>query len=87
MPTKIFGRSALGEDVPMANVQPALPRRQNQKVEVEALLSQSPLPTKDRRNHRSSVSFALPIESQRYSWTETWTPARKQRASLSVFKI
>ena len=47
--------------------------------------NQARVPTKDRHN-RPSVSFALPIESQRYQWPETSTFARKQRTYLGVLR-
>lgn len=78
--SKVFPKSSLKEDKPVANVQPALARKETQKVEVEISLPH-PLPTKDRHNHRPSVSFALPVESKRYPWIETSTPTRKQRDS------
>jgi len=80
IPTKVFPKSSLKEVKPVANVQPTLPP---QKVKVET--SPHPLPTKERHD-RPSVSFALPIQPQRYPWTETSTPARKQRTDLGVFK-
>lgn len=84
IPINVFSKSSLKEDKPVANVQPALNEKQTQKVKVEVSL-QHLLPTKDRHN-RPSVSFALPVESPRYSWPETSTFARKQRTYLGVFK-
>jgi hypothetical protein len=76
--------SSLKEDRPVANVQSALHEKKTPKGEVEISLPHH-LPTKDRHN-RPSVSFALPVESQRYPWPETSTFARKQRTYLGVFK-
>ena len=79
----VFSKSSLKEDKLVANVQPALHEKQTQKVEISL---PHHLPTKDRHN-RPSVSFALPVESQRDPWPETSTTfARKQRTYLGVFK-
>ena len=84
IPINVFSKSSLKENKTMANVQPALHEKQTQvKVEIS---SPHHLPIKDRHN-RLSVSFALPVESQRYQWPETSTFARKQKTYLSVFKI
>jgi hypothetical protein len=85
MPTKAFSKSSLKEDKPVANVQPALPRKQARNVKVELSLPH-PLPTEDRRDYRPSVSFALPVELQRYPWTDTSTTARKKRTDLGKFE-
>lgn len=82
--SNVFPKSSLKEDKPVANAQPAPPGKQTQKVEVEISLPHR-LPAKDRHNHRPSVSFALPLESKRYPWTETSTPTRKQ-GDLGVLK-
>lgn len=84
IPINVFSKSSLKENKPMANVQLALHEKQTQKVKVE-ISSLHHLPTKDRYN-RPSVSFALPVELQRYPWPETSTFARKQRTYLGVFK-
>ena len=85
IPITVFSKSSLKEDKLVANVQPALHRNQTQKVKVEISLPHH-LPTKDRHN-RPSVSFALPVESQRDPWPETsTTSARKQRTYLGVLK-
>jgi hypothetical protein len=80
IPINVFSKSSLKENKPMANVQPAL----HTQVKVE-ISSPHHLPIKDRHN-RPSVSFALPVESQRYEWPETSTFARKQKTYLGVFK-
>jgi hypothetical protein len=84
-PINVFQKSSLEEDIPVANVQLALPETETQKVKVEISLPHH-LPTKDRNIHRPSVSFASPVESQRYPWTETLTSARKQREKKGMFK-
>lgn len=84
-PIDVFSKSILKEDISMANVQPVLPEKQTQKVKVEISLPH-PLPTEERNNSRPSVSFASPVESQRYPWTEASTPARKQKTDLGVFE-
>jgi hypothetical protein len=76
----VFSKSSLK---PVANVQPAQHEKQTQKVKVE-ISSPHHLPTKNRHN-RPSVSFALPVESQRYQWPETSTFSQKQRAYSGVF--
>lgn len=82
IPLNVFSKSSLKENKSVANVQPALHETQNVKVEIS---SPHHLPTKDRHN-RPSVSFALPVESQRYQRPETSTFARKQGTYLGVFK-
>jgi hypothetical protein len=84
VPISVLSKSSLKENKPAANVQPALHGKQTQKVKVE-ILSPHHLPTKDRHS-RPSVSFALPVEPQRYPWRETSTFAPKQRTYLGVFK-
>lgn len=83
-PINVFSKSSLKENKPVANVQLALYEKQTQKAKVE-ISSPHHLPAKDRHN-RPSVSFALPVESQRYLWPETSTFARKQETYLGVFK-
>ena len=84
IPINVFPKSSLKENKLVANVQPALHEKQTQKVKIE-ISSPHHLPTKDRHN-RPSVSFAMPVESQRYQWPETSTFARKQGRYLGVFK-
>jgi hypothetical protein len=83
-PIRVLSKSSLKENKPAANVQSALHGKQTQKVKVE-ILSPHHLPTKDRHS-RPSVSFALPVEPQRYPWPETPTFSQKQRKFLGVFK-
>ena len=83
IPINVFSKSSLKENKPMANVQPFLHEMQTQKVKVE-ITSPHNLPTKDRHN-RPSVSFALPVESQPYQWSEASTFARKRGTYLGVF--
>lgn len=84
-PNNAFSKSNLKEDIPVASVQLAPIGKQTQKVKVE-ISSPHHLPTKDRDTHHPSVSFASPVESQRYQWTEASTPVQKQRTDLGVFK-
>ena len=83
IPINAFLKSSLEENGTTANVQPFLHEKQTQKIKVE-ITSPHHLPTKDRHD-RPSVSFALPIESQRYQYPKTSTFARKQRTYLGVF--
>lgn len=83
-PISVLSKSSLKENKPRTNAQPALHGKQTQKVKVE-ILSPHHLPTKDRHS-RPSVSFALPVDPQRYPWPETSTFAQKQRPYLGVFK-
>jgi hypothetical protein len=84
IPVNVFSKSSLKENKPVVNVQPALHGKQTQKVKVE-ISSPHHLPTKNRHN-RPSVSFALPVEPQRYSWPETSTFTQKRRTYMGVFK-
>ena len=83
-PNKFFSKSSLKEDKPVANNQPVLPGKQTHKVKFE-VLSPPTLPTRAQYD-RPSVSFALPVQPQRYPRTETSRSARNQRTDFGMFK-